>query len=141
MEESEMLYYQCCGRINQDIEVAEPFLVGCIHYVLKDKGIKCSRQMIKDHLCMSNYEPYIRELRFISFMREDSIYALITSSLDLSHILKQVEIIYDHAKDSDYSLVQGSTHTNKAKRAGEMLTKLSKLMKPTTKVKTDSSLF
>ena len=141
MEESEILYYQCCERIDQDLEVAEPFLIGCIAYIIRDRGEKGVRQKIKDDLCMNYYEPYIRELRLIAMMHDDSIHALITSSIDLSDILKQITIIFEHAKDSDFDLVQPSTHRNKAKRAAEMLTKLSEQMKPTTKIRTDSSLF
>lgn len=141
MEESELLYYQCCERIDKDLDVAEPFLIGCIAYIIRERGEKGVRQKIKDDLCMNYYEPYLRELRLIAMMHDDSIHALITSSLDLSAILKQVTIICEHAMDSNYDLVQPSTHANKAKRAGEMLTKLSKQMKPTKKIRTDSSLF
>ena len=141
MEESESLYYECCERIDNDIGVAEPFLIGCIAYIIRDRGEKGVRQKIKDDLCLNYYEPYLRELKLIAVMHDDSVHALITSSLDLSSILKQVEIIYEHAKDADFDLIQPSTHRNKAKRASEMLTKLSELMKPTVKVKTDSSLF
>lgn len=139
--EAEALYYTCCDRIDDDMEVAETFLIGCIAYVIRDRGEKGVRQKIKDDLGMSNYEPYTRELRFISTMHDDSVHALITSSIDISAILKQVQIIYDHAKDADFDLVQPSTHANKAKRAGEMLIKLSEQMKPTKKIKTDCSLF
>ena len=90
---------------------------------------------------MNYYTPYLRELRLISVMHNDSIHALITSSIDLSDILKQITIIFAHAKDSDFDLVQPSTHRNKAKRAAEMLTTLSQQMKPTTKIRTDSSSF
>ncbi len=139
--ESESLYYTCCDRIDDDIEVAESFLIGCIAYVIRDRGEKGVRQKIKDDLCMSNYEPYAREMKFISIMCDDSMQALITSSIDISAILKQVIIVYEHAKDADFDLVQPSTHANKAKRAGDMLIKLSEQMKPTKKIKTDCSLF
>ena len=141
MIEAEELFYRCSDRIDDDMEVAESFLIGCISYVIRDRGEKGVRQKIKDDLGMSNYEPYIRELKLISTMCDDSIHALITSSIDLSHILKQVIIVYDHAKDADFDLVQPSTHANKAKRAGVMLIKLSEQMKPTKKIKTDCSLF
>lgn len=139
--EAEALFYQCCERIDEDMEVAEPFLVGCITYLKRDKGEKGVRKWVKDDLKMCNYEPYLRELRLISTMHEDSIQALITSSLDLAPVLRQIEIIYAHAKDADYSLVQPSTHANKAKRGCKLLEKLSQLMKPTRKIKTDCSLF
>lgn len=139
--EAESLYYTCCDRIDQDIEVAESFLVGCIAYIIRERGEKGVRQKIKDDLCMNYYEPYLRELRLISTMHDDSIHALITSSLDLSAILKQVEIVCDHAMGSNYDLVQESTHANKAKRIGEMMTKLSEHMKPTRKIRTDCGLF
>lgn len=140
--EAENLFYTCCERIDQDVEVAEPFLVGCITYIIRDRGERGIRQKVKDDLCMNNYEPYLRELRLIASMHDDSIQALVTSSLDLSVILKQVEIVYTHAIDADFSKVQPSTHANKARRASDMLMELSKLMKPTTKkVNADMTLF
>lgn len=141
MEESESLYYQCCDRIDENIEVAEPFLVGCIHFVIKQDGVKYSRQIIKDHLRMGVFEPYTRELKYISKLQDNLMQALITSSLDFSGILRQVELMHEHAKGSDFNLIQPSTHMNKAKKAGNMLLELSKLMKPTVRVKTDSNLF
>ena len=48
MEESESLYYECCERIDNDIGVAEPFLIGCIAYIIRDRGEKGVRQKIKD---------------------------------------------------------------------------------------------
>lgn len=139
--EAEALFYTCCDRIDQDLEVAESFLVGCITYIIRDRGEKGVRQKVKDDLCMNNYEPYLRELRLIASMRDDSINALITSSLDISDILKKVTILYEHAKDSDYDLVMPSTHANKAKAASELLAKIAELMKPTRKVKHEATLF
>jgi hypothetical protein len=140
-KESEYLYYKCSDRIDKDIEIAEPFLIGCIAYIMRERGERGVRQNIKNNLCINRYDPYIRELKLISSMCDDSISALITSSLDLSDILKQVTIMYEHSKDSDFNLVQPSTHRNKAKKASDMLYELSQLMKSTAKVKTDSSLF
>jgi len=141
MEESEALYYQCSIRIDDDIEVSDPFMVGCIAYMKRSNGEKGVRRKIKDDISMNYYEPYLRELRFIAAMNKDSLHALITSSLDISAILKQVTIIFNHIKECDFSMVQESTHARKAKRAGEMLMKISEQMRPSTKVRTDSSLF
>lgn len=139
--EAEALFYTCCERIDSDMEVAESFLVNCIAYVIRDRGEKGVRRFIKEDLCMANYEPYIRELRFISTMHNDSLQALITSSLDIAPILRMITIYHDHVKDTDIDLVQPSTHANKAKKGYQMLKEIADMMKPTTKVKTDSSLF
>ena len=139
--EAEALYYQCCERIDNDTEVAELFLIGCIAYLKRDKGEKGVRKFILDDLKYCNYEPYLRELRLLSVMHDDSMQALITSSIDLAPILKQITIIYEHAKDADYELVQPSTHANKAVKIADIATKLADNMKPTTRIKTDSSLF
>lgn len=145
--EAETLFYQCCERINPDLETAEMFLIGCIAYIIRERGEEGDRrsrgvrQYIQDDLSMNNYEPYLRELRFISTMRGDSLHALITSSFDVSPILKCVMVLHEHAKDTDYDLVKPSTHANKAKKAAKMLQEIADMMKPTTRVKTDSSLF
>jgi len=141
MEEAETLYYTCSLRIDDDIEVSDPFLVGCITYMKRSNGEKGVRQKVKNDLSMNYYEPYLRELRFIAVMNKDSLQALITSSLDISAILKQVTIIFKHTKYCDFSKVQGSTHARKAKRAGEMLMKISEQMRPTTKAISDNGLF
>jgi len=137
--EAENLFYQCCERIDEDYEVAEQFLSGCIHYLLKRDGEKVSRRMIKDHLKVYNFEPYLRQLRFIAAMHSDSLKALIASSLDLTCLEKQIKVILDHVEYVNMDLVEGSTHHGKAIRSINMLNEIVGIMKP-SKQKTERNL-
>lgn len=141
IEEAESLYYACCDRIDENIDVAEPFLVACIAFVRRKNVGKSSRQKIKEYIKDGFFTPYLRELRFIGEINDCSFKALMTSSLDFSIVLKQVEVMKRYAGESDFELVEPSTHRNKARMAAEILLELSDNMKPTTKPREKHSLF
>lgn len=139
--EAEALYYTCCDRIDQDLEVAESFLVGCIAYIVRDRGEKGVREKIKDDLKFNCYEPYLRELRLISLMHDDSILALIASSIDLSHIEKCTEIILENVQYAKKELIQGSTHAGKAQRIIDNMAEISRYIRGTKKEINQPALF
>lgn len=139
--EAESLYYQCCERIDNKLEVAEHFLIGCIMFIRRDRGEKSERIWIENEFKYCNYNPYIRELRFISTMHDDSLKALIASSVDLSVPLKILQTTWEHMKYADYDKLQGTTHANKAKQICKLTEQIGEMMKPTRRIKTDSSLF
>lgn len=128
--EAEELFYKCCDRIDEDMQVAEYFLTNSIVYLVRDKGEKGIRKNVEEHLRYCNYEPYLRELRLISVMQEDSMIALITSSLDLTPLLRCAYILNKHTEDVDLRLVQTSTnkrmtHAKKARKIVSLMAKVS----------------
>lgn len=145
--ESETLFYQCCERVcdmtDKDIsfEVSEKYVADCIHYLFKKQGVKESRVKIKEQFKSYNFDPYIRQLRYITVMHDDIFKALLTSSLYLRDIERQIEVIWELSKDASFDLVDESTHCNIAKRISSMMTDIHSRMKPNTRVKTDCSLF
>lgn len=138
--EAEELFYQCCERISTKMEVAEPYLIGCIMFVRRDRGEKSERIWIEGEFKYCNYNPYIRELRFISTMKDDSLKALVASSMDMSIPLKILELAWEHMQYADYDKLHETTHANKAKEICRVAEKIGTMMKPKTRVRTDSSL-
>ena len=144
--EAENLFFQCCERIDEDLEVAETYLVGCIAYIIRERGEVTDRRSrgvrsyIEDDLSVSNYEPYTRELRLISTMHDDSLHSLIASSLDLSKIQKQLISMVKYVDMADDKYMKPSTHASKAKCIAEIAEKIAGKLKPTKRVRTDSSL-
>lgn len=137
--EAENLFYQCCERIGDNYDAAESYLVGCIYYLMKKQDKEDSRVAIAGHLKVYNFERYIRQLRFIATLREDSFRALVLSSLDASKMEAEVKILDDFTKDVDYALVEGTTHTGKIGRIIKSLTNIHERMKPKKHITTDSS--
>jgi hypothetical protein len=129
VNEAEELYYQCCERIDDDLEIAEEFLVGCVFHVREKFNGRAYRDRIENHFKMANFEPFIREMQFIMTLDDDILDALIATSLDLSPILKKVQIIYEKIEYANYDEVEASVHCNKARRAGNMLISISDKMK------------
>jgi len=138
---AEKLYFLCIERIDDDIDVAEDFLVGCITYLKKAFYGRAERERVEHNLSISHYEPYERELTLIVNMEDDSLSSLIASSVDLSTILKKVTIIFEKIQDADFNQTQMNVHASKAKRSGDMLLKIAGKMKKLKKPKKETTLF
>lgn len=131
--EAESLYYQCCDRIDENLEVAEPFLVNCISFVKRETQGKSSRQIIREEIGYGLFIPYVREMTYIANLDDRLFKSLMVSALDFSVVLQQVRLIYKYSRDSDFETVSPSTHRNKARMAADLLVILSNEMKPSVK--------
>lgn len=144
MNEAELLFFQCCERIDEDVIVAEEYLVGCVMWLKRDRGekdAKSSRKYIENDFSVGNYDNYLRDFRLISTMRDDALEALVFSTIDYSIIEKKVRVIHRLKKNIDKDDTKETPHMQKVERSITMLQDILEYMKPTTKVRTDCSLF
>jgi len=139
---TEELFYICLDRIDDDAEVAESFLVGCITHLKASFYGRCERGRVERNLTDMVLDSYTRELKLISEMKDDSLASLIASSVDLTTILQKITIIYDIIDNATIGEADGYTHAVKADKASKLLAKISKKMRTLRKPKKDiNSLF
>ena len=138
---NEELFYKCLDRIDKDAKVAEEFLVGCVHELSIRYDDEVSKETIRSNFETIYIDKYERYLKLIYNMKEDSLCSLVASSIDISLLYKQINIIYDKIELSDYDDVTENCHAQKAERAGNKLLEIANKMRPAIKVKTDYSLF
>ena len=132
---SEELFYKCIDRIDDDIKIAEEFLVGCIHEITIRHDKEIARDIIRSNLETLYVDKYRREFNLILGMSEDGLSSLIASSIDLSIIYKQVNLIYDKIELAVIDDVTANCHAHKAERAGKKLIAISKKMVKSTRKK------
>ena len=134
------LYYECLDRVNEDITIAEPFIVGCVYVLLLRYGKKISRSTVEENIGNMHYHPYERQLKLISTMEEGSLSSLIASSIDMSRVVKEIKIIHDNIELADIDEVTENMHTAQIKVMVRMLTNMDKKMKGLRKYR-DGGLF
>ena len=132
---AEELYYICCERLHDDMRVAEYLLVGCIHELTKRYDNEVARDMVQSNIESFYIDKYKRELQLIADMKDDSLSALIASSLDLSLIYKLSEIILCKIELCDQKEVTANGHAHKAERIWKRFKKISEKMKKTRRNK------
>lgn len=126
----EDLYYKCIEKIDDDVEKAEYYLIGCITFLCRQTHGRADRDRIAEDFSLNRgLEKYVEELTIISRLPESSLSTLIASSLDLSMVIKNLSEIVEKAKGAIYDDVQSYGQTTKIKKAMHLLSELNKLVK------------
>jgi len=126
---SEELYYECIDKIDDNIEIAEEYLIGCITWLCRQSNGRADRDRISDDLKLDRgVHKYHTELVIISRLSEPSLSTLIASSLDLTKEVNHLMDIYEKIKTASYDSIQSHHQATKAKKAADILTKIHKLL-------------
>lgn len=72
------LYNECISRIDDDIEIAEEYLIGCVTYLRRQYTGRADRDRVREDFSLTRgLDKYERELHTISRLSDDSLSTLI----------------------------------------------------------------
>lgn len=129
-EEIEDLYYTCIDRIDDDVETAEHYLIGCITFLYRQTHGRADRDRITEDFSLNRgLEKYVEELTIISRLPSNSLSTLIASSLDLSMVVNNLSEIVEKARGAIYDDVQSYGQTSKIRKSIQLLTELDGLLR------------
>jgi len=119
----EALYYVCIDRIDdENLELAEEYLIGCITFLHRQANGRADRDRIKEDFDLDRgVEKYEDELIIISRMRDETLRTLIASSLDLSSYVDMLTDVHDKINGAVYDKVQAYNQTAKIRKAIKIL--------------------
>ncbi len=116
------LYYNCIDRIDDDLEIAEEYLIGCVTFLHRQTHGRADRDRIKEDFDINRgIHKYEDELTIISRMKEETLRTLIASSLDLSSEIDRLADIYEKINGAVYDKVQAHNQTAKIRKAIKIL--------------------
>lgn len=125
----EDLYYQCIDRIDDDVQKAENYLIGCITFLYRQEHGRADRDRIREDFSLNRgLEKYTQELTIISRLPESSLSTLIASSLDLSKFIVDLSEVVEKTKDAIPDDVQAFGQRSKIKKAINLLNELDSVM-------------
>lgn len=109
----EALYYACIDRIDdEDIELAEETLIGCITYLHRQEHGRADRDRVAEDFQLDRgLGKYEVELKVISLLKEESLRTIIASSMDFSKIREQVKALEELIAGAVYDEVQADFQT------------------------------
>lgn len=129
------LYNTCINRIDDDIDVAEEYLIGCVTYLRRQYTGRADRDRVREDFSLTRgLDKYERELHTISRLSDDSLSTLIASSLDLSKDLRHICILFDKIKIASMDKDDAKKQSAQAKRASDMFAKIAKILEPKKEV-------
>lgn len=119
----EALYYVCIDRIDdENLEIAEEYLIGCITFLQRQKNGRADRDRIKEDFEINRgIHKYEEELEIISRMKDSTLCTLIASSLDLSKEVERLTEVHSKISDAVYDEVQAYNQTAKINKAIDIL--------------------
>lgn len=125
------LYNRCINRIDDDIEIAEEYLIGCVTYLRRQYTGRADRDRVReDFSLIRGLNKYERELHAIVHLSDDSLCTLIASSLDLSKDLRHICDLFDKIKIASMDKDDAKKQSAQAKRASDMFAKIAKILEP-----------
>lgn len=126
----ENIYYKCIEKIDDDINKAEYYLIGCVTFLYRQDNGRADRDRIAEDFSLNRgLEKYVAELTIISRLSNSSLATLIASSIDLSKVVNDLGEIVEKAKSAIQDDVRSYNQTAKIKKAMLLLTELSKVMR------------
>lgn len=126
----------CLNRIDDDVEIAEEYLVGCVTYLKRKNDGRCDRDRVReDFAFMRGIEKYHRELSTISNLSDEALSSLIASTIDLSKDLRHICALFDKIKIASMPKDEAKRQSDKAKQASKLLDKVAKILEPKNDVK------
>lgn len=128
--EVDALYYACIDRIDERLELAEEYLVGCVTFLYRQKTGRADRDRVAEDFSLNRgLEKYIEELTIISRLSDSAMATLIASSLDLAKELERLEDIHSKISLATYDDVEAHNQTSKIDKAILMLENMKTLIK------------
>ena len=108
----------CLNRIDEDVETAEEYLVGCVTYLKRKNDGRCDRDRVReDFAFMRGIEKYHRELSTIANLSDEALSSLIASTIDLSKDLRHICALFDKIKIASMPKDEAKRQSDKAKQA------------------------
>ena len=126
------LYNKCIAKIDDDIETAEVYLVGCVTLLKRKYTGRADRDRVREDFTLTRgLEKYQRELNTISKLSDDALSSLIASSLDLTDDLRHVTDLFRKVKDASMDNSEAIKQATQARKASKLFQRIANILRPT----------
>lgn len=128
-EEVTALYYKCIDRIDDNVELAEEYLINAVTYLVRKKNGRADKDRItEDFLLSRGLGKYVEELTIISRVSEECLATILASSLDLSKVIDRIRNIHDKIESCIYDDVEAHNQTSKIDEAIKLFSSMKRLV-------------
>lgn len=118
----ENAYLAVLDRLDDDVETAERYCIGCITYLKRKHDGRADRDRVREDVLLNRgLDKYSRELNQLLTMSDTSLQTLKASSLDLAPEVKSITHIKELIKDSCHYQDEALEQATKAKKMAKML--------------------
>ena len=133
-EKIDGLYNRCITKIDDDIETAEVYLIGCVTLLRRRYTGRADRDRIREDFSLTRgLEKYERELNTISKLSDDALSSLIASSIDLTDDLRHVNDLFRKIKDATMDEREAIKQAAQARKASNLFQRIANILRPKKK--------